>query len=361
MWGSPGVTEQVLLSETALQWPTGGGSASKVLQRAGLLRTLRFNAKAHYNVSAYTSAPGKSQYSVLGGLLNRLRVEANGQIPLFDCSGYGAMIYAEIINRDGSIAARKAYEAALNIQANTLLAKYEAIGATGDFYAAYPFEIRFALPMLIEGRMQELGIWLLQNQTIELTVSANFNDIRAAAATNNALWSGGTLTGTATAADCKLEIERELYDTPADVRSLPNLTMAHQIVEFVQTFTGGYSRFDIPRAGILNRVIICNLDSSDNPLDNAAVSSLDFSYGTNQKPISRPWWAVDTEFVNDYGQYPPKGVQVLDFYKWGWDGLKLIKNTETLSNLRIESNFTSSIAGKQLIILDRLVPVAARK
>jgi hypothetical protein len=63
------------------------------------------------------------------------------------------------------------------------------------------------------------------------------------------------------------------------------------------------------------------------------------------------------EYLQDYGHYPPKGVAVLDFYKFGGKGLKFVKDTESIANLRIEGTLTSTATGTALIILDRFVMV----
>jgi hypothetical protein len=362
-WGDPGVSELLQIQETTLQMPTTtGGQVTRTLQRSGLLKKLRFLMQAKVNVSAYTSAPTKSVYGPLGAFINRIRVEANGQIPLVDLSGLGAAVYNEIQNRDGSVLSTpQALGATVtNMGTSADLAAYPAIGATGDFIAKFPFEFNFALPFNISGQIQELGLWLLQNQAIDVGINVQFNDPAPAAAANNALWGGGTNTKTGVVADSYLQIERELYTIPADPKNYPNLTWAHQVIEFDSPFTGNFSRFPIPRSGLILRAIFINLDSSGLPIENTDVSALKWMYGSNDTPISRPGVMLNAEFVSDYNRNPPKGVSVLDFYKWGENGLKFVKSSEDLANLRTETTFATTATGTQKIILDRLVPVAAR-
>lgn len=361
-WGDPSVSELLQLEETQIQMPnTTGGIKTQTMQRAGLLRKLRFIFQSQINVSAYTNAPTKSGYGPLGAGLNRIRVEANGQIPLVDMSGLGAAVYNEIQNRDGSVLSPGTIAAVNNMTAAAELVKYDTVGATGDFYARFPFEINFALPFQIRGFMEELGLWLLQNQAIDLSITAQFNDPVAAAAANNVLWGGGTNTKAGVTAGSFLKIERELYTIPADPKDYPNLTWAHQIVEQDIPFTGGVSRIQIPRAGLMLRAALINLDSSGNPIESGTeVSSLKWQYGSNETPISRSGLFLDSEYLSDYNRRPLKGVNVLDFYKWGDNGLKFVKNTEDLANLRIETNFASVTTGTQKLILDRLIPVGVK-
>jgi len=362
-WGDPGVSEMMQIQESRLNAPnTNGGQVTRTLQRSGLLKRLRMFYNAQVNVSAYTSAPTKSVYGPLGAGVKRIRVEANGQIPLFDLSGLGATIYNEIQNRDGSVLAPPAFLGATihNMGATAGLARYDAIGATGDFYASLPFEFQFALPVNISGQMSELGLWLLQNQAIDVGINVQFNDPAPAAAANEALWGGGTNTKAGVVAGTFLDIERELYTIPQDPGSYPNLSWVHQVVEFDAPFTGNFSRFSIPRAGLLLRAVVISLDSSGLPVENTDIAKLKWIYGSNDTPIDRPGWAYNAEYLMDYGRYAPKGATVLDFYKWGESGLKFVKSTEDLANLRLETSFTSTATGTQKIILDRLIPVAMR-
>ena len=365
VWGDPGVTEILALQETPIAYPgANGGPVTRTLQRAGLLKRLRFLAQAHLNVTVHAGgAETLSPYGPLGSYINNITVTANGQIPLVQLSGLGASIYNEIENRDGSIVAYPPYLGVSLLPSSATLVKHDAIGAAavGDFYLQYPFEFQFALPFNISGQMQELGLWLLQNQAIDVGITMNFNTLQTTAASNDVPWSGVVLTGTPTLADCQVAIERELYNLPGDAKSYPNMMWAHQIIEFAVPFTGKFSRFSIPRAGLLLRVIVINLDAaSGNAIENTDISALAYIYGSNETPISRPGWAWNTEFVQDYNRMPPKGTVLLGFYKAGDNGLKLVKSTEDLANLRIETTFASTTTGSQRIILDRLIPVSAR-
>lgn len=363
MWGNPGVTELLQIQENTIQMPTtNGGQTTLTMQRAGLLRRIRGFFQSQINVSAYTNAPTKSVYGVLGAGIDRIRLDANGQIPLFDLSGLGLAIYNEIQNRDGSVLATPPYLGATqtNMSASANLARYDTVGATGDFYATEPFEVQLGLPFQLNGMLQEYGLWLLQNQAIDLTMTVNFNNPAQSAAGNGALWGGGVNTKLGVPSGSFINLERELYEIPTDPKNYPDLKWAHQIVEYTNTFTGSFSRYEIPRAGLLLRAIVINLDSSGLPVENTDVTSLKWVYGANSTPISRPGVMTNIEYLSDYNRLAPKGVQVLDFYKWGDDGLKLVKNTESLANLRLETQFATTTTGTQKIILDRLIPVANR-
>lgn len=363
MWGDPGVSEATLIQENPMVVPTvNGGVLTQAIQRAGLLKRLRMLSSAVIAQSAATAAPSKSPFGNLGSVLGRLRIDANGRVPLVDLTGYSLFCYNEIQNRDGSPWATPQAIAANNVSQTTDLSVYTTptTGAV-SYTASYPFELQFALPVLLQGRWTELGLWLLQNQAIDLNVEATWNVPIQLAASNFVPYSGGTGTaGAYTQASTSLAIERELYSVPTDPKNFPNLSWAHQVLDFSNPFTGGFARFNIPRAGLLLRLGVVTLDGSNNPVDNSDISKLQFLYGSNETPISRPGWALTNEFEMDYNRLPPKGLALLDFYKWGDNGLKLVKNTEELANLRVETTYLATTAGTQRVIIDRLVPVVGR-
>lgn len=360
MWSDPNVTQLLQILENQNNLPSAsGGLQTTIMQRAGLLKKLRFLFNESLAQSAATAAPSVSVYGPLGGIINRLSIVANGQIPLYDVSGLGSTIYNEIQNRDGSILDLPAAISGLGIATDTAITTYTA-PATGvtTYTVTFPFEVSFALPVNIRQAVTELGLWLLQGQAIDLGVTINWNPTYVAAATQNAPYSGGTgVTITPTLASCYAKIERELYELPNSQADYPNLAWAHQIQEYTNPFTANTAIFNLPKAGLLLRAIMINLDGSGNPVSYTDVNNLQWIYGANTTPIARPGVFVTHEFQQDYNRLPPKGTLVLDFYKWGDQGLKLVKNTESLANLRIQTNFTSTTSGTQLVILDRLVPV----
>lgn len=361
-WGDPGVTEQLELAETTINLPTGGsGSVTRTLQRAGFLKRLRFYNTAALAVTVNGGAPTRSAYGPAANI-QMLSVEANGQIPLIKMSGMSIALYNEIQNRDGSVVARPLNISELSIADSLKLAQFDDAVGVATYYARYPFEFQFAIPVTLRGQISELGLWLLQNQAIDVGVNVTFQAMYNAAANPNALWSGGVgITAAADTTLSKLEVERELYNIPADPKNFPNLAWAHQVIEYKQTFTGNFSRFALPRSGLLLRAIVMNLDAAGAPIEYTDVSSMSWIYGANETPVSRKGLWLTEEYLMDYNRQPPKGAMVLDFYKWGEQGLKLVKDTEILSNLRIETNFAATAAGTQVILLDRLYPVLAAR
>ena len=357
VWGDPGVTEQQLVLEDSIAIPaTSGGVATRVLQRAGYLRKLRMWLDAEISQTAATGAPSKSPYGPFAGMIRRIRIEAAGRQPLYVLSGLGATIYNEVQNRDGGVLAYPAFLAAHNITEATSLVVYTT-AATGaqTYYVKFPLEYAFSLPVFVRGVAEELGLWLLQDRSVDLSVEVEWNDPVQASASYHAAYSGGTgLTGDPVVASTNLKIERELYSVPANPKARPNEAWAHQVIEYEEAISGGKFRFDVPAAGLLLRAVVIMLDSSNDPVEYTDLTSMSVIYGTNTTPIRRAGWAMAQEYLQDYGRMPAKGVVVNDFYKWGLDTLKLAKDSESLANFRIEGEFSSTTTGTAIIILDTL-------
>lgn len=358
-WGDPGVTEQQLILEDAIYVPSAsqGGTKTVTLQRAGYLRKLRFWAEAKIDQTAATAAPSKTPYGPFAGFVSKLRIEAAGRLPLAVLSGLGATVYNEIQNRDGSVLAVPAFNSEHNMSAATPLVVYTAPGTGAQtYYAKMPLEFAFSLPVFVKGIARELGLWLLQDRSVDLGVEVTFNPpIDASAANKDRLYSGGTdLAATYDTAASKINIERELYAVPAAPSARPPEEWAHQVTEYEEAISGNKFRFDIPAAGLVLRAVIIILDGSGDLVEYTDIDNVSVIYGTNTTPIRRPGWAMVQEYLQDYGRMPPKGVVVSDFYKWGLDTLKLAKDSESLANFRIEGTMSSTSSGKALIILDTL-------
>ena len=357
-WGDPGVTEQQMILEDSIMCPgADGGVKTQTLQRAGYLKKLRIMAEAEIEQSAASVAPGITPYGPFAGLIKRIRIEAAGRQPLFVASGHGASIYNEIQNKDGSVLATPTFGATYGIVGATPLVEYTAPGTVAQSYAVkFPLEFAFSLPVFVRGIAQELGLWLLQDRSVDLSVEAQFNPpIDAAASNNDRLYSGGTgLVAPYTLAATMLRIERELYAVPADPKDRPPEMWAHQVTEYEEAIAGKKFRFDIPAAGLILRAVMVIMDANGALVEYTDIENISIIYGTNTTPIRRPGWAMVQEYLQDYGRYPPKGVVVNDLYKWGMDTLKLAKDSEALANFRIEGTFTATTSGTALIILDTL-------
>ena len=359
-WNDPNVSEQQLILESPIPHPgDNGGLKTLSLQRAGYLKRLRMYHTLVFVQSAGTGAPAKSAWGPFGSSIKKIRVEANGKVPLYSVSGLGAQIYNEIENRDGSMLAQPAYEAANNVTAALTLLSYTTPTTGAVTYTLkYAIEFLFSLPVFVKGLATELGLWLLQEQSVDVGIELDHNKPYNAAAAVDSPYSAGTaVAGTTTLATSFTAVERELYGVPGAKEDRPDESFAHQVIEYEQAILGKFARFDIPSSGLVLRAILILLDSANAFVEYTDIDNIAVVYGSNITPILRPGWSMVQEFVQDYGRYPPKGVVALDFYKWGLDTVRLVKNSEALANFRLEVRMLATASGTVKILLDTLVPV----
>jgi hypothetical protein len=359
-WNDPNVTEQQLILESPIVHPgDNGGLKTLSLQRAGYLKRLRMYHTLVWVQASGTGAPAKSAWGPFASSIKKIRVEANGKVPLYSMSGLGAQIYNEVENRDGSMLAPPAYEALNNVTAAATLSSYST-PATGAVTYTVKFAIEFlmSLPVFVKGLATELGLWLLQEQSVDVGIELDHNKPYVAAAAVDSPYSGGTaVVGTTTLATSFTAVERELYGVPGNKEDRPDESFAHQVIEYEQAILGKFARFDIPSSGLVLRAVAIFLDSANAFVEWTDIDNVAVVYGSNITPILRPGWSMIQEYLQDYNRYPPKGVIVLDFYKWGLETVRLVKNSEALANFRLEFRFLTTASGTVKVLLDTLVPV----
>jgi hypothetical protein len=359
-WGDYGTTEVMQLQEDDVQTPgESGGLKTITLQKAGYVKKMRMRALAKYVQTAATAAPSKSVYGPLGAFVKRIRVTAGGKQPLVDLSGRQAQDYNEVQNRDGSILANPAFDTPSNVTAGKSLISYTTPGTGAQTYTVeFPFEVGFAIPVFVQGVANELGLFLLQQDAFSVGVEVDFNPVYKSTSDRNALYSGGTgVTGSTTLADTKIQIERELYALPARREDRPDEAWAHQIIGYDEPIASKKAKFKVPQVGLVLRAVCRVEDSNGDPVDWDDIVAVEVKYGAMTTPIRRSGWALTAEFVQDYGRYQPKGVFVLDFYKWGLDTLKLLKDSDNLANFSISIEMSATSTGTLFIALDTLLQV----
>jgi hypothetical protein len=106
------------------------------------------------------------------------------------------------------------------------------------------------------------------------------------------------------------------------------------------------------------RALVYTEDANGAPVEASDVKFMSWIYGANANPIQRSGLMYNNEYLFAHGFMPPKGLTVLDFYKSGWYGLKLARDTQSLANLRLETTYTATATGRQRILIDRMVPIS---
>lgn len=376
MWGDPGVTELQILKDNSIALsginvtPTTTGQGILTLQHVGLLRRLRLRLNFPFSVTGYTTPP---TLDVNGpwNIINTLRADVNGIAPLYVVSGIGAYMisllstpFATVDSQTGAIAT--------DASVLTDVFAFPSVGAAGPFTATAMLDLPFTVDISLPGQQlnlpTELGLWLLQNQTVDMVLTVNFNALQGANPTVQPYQGGTGSTYAYTGAS--IDIEREFYRIPSDPANMPVLAWAHQWVETVVPFQGTSLDLPISRAGIVLRALAYVVDGATN---DGALSSkftgMSYVYGANETPIIVDPGFMRARQLRDYGRLFPRGAFLFDWYKWGGTpsqmvgSFKLTYNTEAIVNQRIHFDFASSMAaGSQVrFLVERLIPIVANR
>ena len=368
-WYDAGVTEQNLLPEGPITPIDGGHATPLVVQQAGFIRKIRGFMDVQIDQSAATAAPTISDYGPLGSFLKRIQVLAAGRKPFFSMSGYGLTIYNEVCNPDASVFAVPAIAAGFGLDDGASLVTYTAPGTGAQTYhIEQPFELPFSIPIWLTNVirrgdvqipamvLEEVGLWYLQERKTQLTIETEWYGVDSVAATPKAPYCDDADLVATLNSGSRLYLERELLSVPRRRQDWPSQAWVHQVIEHSADIAGKQAIFPVPQVGALLRAIIISLDSDGAPVEWTDVDKLSWEFGASDKPIERHGRHLVQDYITDYDRQPPKGVVVLDFWKAGRYANQLARNTDLIANLKITTDYTATTTGKQLIILESLVP-----
>jgi hypothetical protein len=414
MWGDPGVTELQMLRDASFALsafgitPANGGQGPVVLQHVGLLRRLALKAHIPVNIITGVLSPaGTLDVNGPWNLINQFRADVNGIAPLYVTSGWGAYLISFFSNpfgvvdnqtlaqstsvalAEGDLAAGTA--AANNIpsgvygfpasQAGTPSPSgfYNAVATTPTAVASPSFSLLFVtdlpyiMDMILPGQTlstpTELGLWLLQNQTVDMVLTFAFSALTSATP-GSTPYQGALPVANLQYGSATIDIEREFYRIPSDPSNMPILAWAHQWVETYVPFSGNALDLFISRAGILLRCIAYIFDATTNDgiLPNK-ITQMTFVYGANETPMIIDPVLMRRRQVRDYGRQMPKGAYVFDWPRWDnspftfTQSFKLMYNTEAIVNQRVHFDFGAALAVNSYcrFLVERLIPIVANR
>lgn len=376
LWGDPGVTELQIIKDNSIALaginvtPTTTGQGVMTLQHVGLLRRLRLRMNIPYTVTGFTTGP-TNDVNGPWDLINTLRFDVNGIAPLYVVSGFGAYLISLLATPFATVDSQTT-AIATDANAFTDAFAFPTIAGAGSqtitAFLDLPFTVDISLPGQQLNLPTELGLWLLQNQTVDMVMTVNFNALNGA---NPGVqpYQGGT-GSTYAYSGASIDVEREFYRIPSDPQNMPILAWAHQWVETVVPFTGTALDLPIARAGIVLRAVAYVFDGNTNDGALAAkFTQMTYVYGANETPMLVDPGFMRARQLRDYGRLLPKGCFVFDWYKWSGTpaqlvgSFKLTYNTEAIVNQRVHFDFASSMAAGSYVrfLVERLIPIVANR
>jgi hypothetical protein len=306
-------------------------------------------------------------------LLSELRVDTNQSIPLFQASGYGAMVIDSLRHRTyqqgGTPPASGGWNNTSNKGPRTGV--FIAGSGTNAGTTPVPFLIHYKVPITIDDGLSA-GLVLLQNQATVITISGTFG--QAADFGTLGIAVGSTISATVRV----MQRGFSLPDfgsvgsdgMPANPLENGMLAFFHQWIEQDMDWTAtGDQLFNVPLGGVLSRIVI-DIQNNGAPQDFFSTASdpttpnlgnLTVQYGANQSPTVKDFRFLLNQQRERYGFDLPAGVLVHDFsigngsIEMGYDARDSF-DTDLLSAFQLKTNITASpTAGKIRYYIEKLL------
>lgn len=358
-WGNPLTTRRRIQADNTVVYNAGNTTTS--LQHVGLIKGLNLRYNATY---AYTKSAGGSTQDAMGpfNALSNLTILANGigmfanlpawMLYLFDLVHYNDTFW----NPAASVDANVVQEAA-----NGNVYSFPAVpGASGNITLLW--QLRFPFTIEIAG-IKEIGLFVLQNDEINVQVTPQFNSTPANA---TALVGPYDIAGGDTFAlgTPTLDITREFYAVPANEKDYPTVGWFHQLEAQLVPMTATMTEIAHPKGGIILRAFYQAVSGGTSLYPFAlgatnGINRLKWVYGSNEIPYDEAVTDVLFRQRYTYGRDLPVGAMVHDFFGYGGKSLKDTYDTQQYQNLRTQI-FTSTTpaAGSYVWVLrERLIPI----
>lgn len=359
-WGDPAVTRLRRQADQSIAYATGVNTP-QTLQHVGLLKRLRLitalnisNAVGNGTVVQDTQGPWN--------LFANLLIRVSGLDLLYQVSGWGLYLinlinnYQYAPNSAGIATANTA-----NQQSATAdVFAYPVAGAIVAQPLLFSLDLPFTAPLL---GFEDLGLWLIQNETVNMEVVPTYNALGGATLLNQPYILTGAATATVNSGATALW--REFYGVPQRQEDMPPLGYVHQWEEQFNAITGTQVDIDHQRGGVLLRLIY-QIDDADQGTGNnvlggilnANVQSIEFKYDANDTPFDEQTVAILARQRELYGRDLPVGTFTHDFFSTT-KTLQDSYNTESYINIKTRFRFGKAmVAGSRIrTIRERLLPV----
>jgi hypothetical protein len=356
-WGDPAVTRLRRQADQSINYAVGVNQPT-TLQHVGLLKRLRLITSL--NITNVLNG-GTSTQDLFGpwNIFANLLIRVSGLDLLYQVSGIGAYLI-DLVNQE-LYAPDVNPSLVTNATTAASLFNFPASGAVGPATLLFSLDLPFTLPML---GFEDLGLWLIQNETVNMEVVPTFNALGGATALNQPY----VLTGAATATvnSGSVAIWRDFFGVPASSADMPPLGYVHQWEEQYDSVTGSQVDINHQRGGILTRLVYLVVDADStggggnviNGIANANLSGLEFKFDANDTPFDEDVSSVLARQRQLYDRDLPQGVFTHDQFL-ATKTLQDTYNTENYINIKTRFRFAKSlIAGSYIrTIRERLLPV----
>jgi hypothetical protein len=225
----------------------------------------------------------------------------------------------------------------------------------------FALDMPFTVPLL---GFDDLGLWLIQNETVNMEVVPTFNALGGATRLNQPYDTTGNASAVVNSGN--IAIWRDFYGVPESSADMPPLGYVHQWEEQFDAISGTQVDITHQRGGILLRLLyqVNDFDSTGgganilNGLSNANLAQLAFKFDANDTPYDEDVNNTLQRQRELYGRDLPQGVFSHDFFL-DTKTLQDSYNTENYINIKTRFRFSKSLVSGSHIrtVRERLLPV----
>ena len=352
-WGSPDVTRRRIQDDQTVSY--NAGTATQSLQHVGLLKSLTMRYNATY---AYTKSIGGSTQDAKGpfNALSNVNLKVNGVGTFLDTDGWNLYLFNLVHYQPMDPASSDNPNVPQTVATTSYFSFPSVPAASGNITEL--FQLRFPFTVEIAG-IKEIGLFILQNDEINLQVTPQFNknagSTTALAAPYDEAGGDTFALGTPT-----LDLVREFYGVPGNKSDYPTIGWFHQVTTTRISVTSTQTDCPIVKGGIVLRVIYSLVDGSTPSLmSNSNISSLQWLYGSNDTPYDESITDVLIRQHEDYKHDLPQGVLTHDFFGHAKQTMRDTFDTMKYQNLRgrIITPSTPNSGSYVDVTVEKLIPI----
>lgn len=355
-WGDPAVTRLRRQADKSITYAFGVNSPT-TLEHVGLLKRLRLITNLNVTLAQGNGAAARDvqgPWNIFANLLIRV----SGLDLLYQTSGW-ANYLIDLVNQE--LYAPDVNPSVVTNATNTAaLFSFPTSPATGASLL-FSLDLPFTVPML---GFEDLGLWLIQNETVNMEVVPTFAALGGATALQQPYDLSGTASATVNSGS--VAIWRDFFGVPTSSGDMPPLGYVHQWEEQYDSVSGSQVDIFHQRGGILLRLLYQVIDADSgggggnviNGLANANLSGLEFKFDANDTPFDEDVFNVLARQRELYDRDLPQGVFSHDFFLQT-KTLQDTYNTENYINIKTRFRFAKSLVSGSYIrtIRERLLPV----
>lgn len=359
MWGMPGITTLMELSQGTSVWGSGGQPTNIPIARGDILRNLLVQTTGAQTSTVGTGTIAKdprgpyNEYSLI-------TLGPSNSAKIVNLSGYGNYLASlmKLKERFGYGSLDAAVPTVQDPATFTDVITYAT--ATGTFNNTMPIPVC----QMIRSMGHEVGLWQLSEQTMNMVLALTINSASGSSPYNifstTASASPFLVTGNATVTlgSPTIDVLRILYKNPKNPDDYPPFDWVSVWAE--DTLTNVVSKapsYTFPaNSGLLCRAAVNFFDATAG--DGALVqtyftpaNAIQLLYGTSESKIVESGVERQGKNAYDMGFLPPKGVFFFDFF--GQDlTLADVLNTATLLNIRLNFALSTALPANSTGVVD---------